>query len=281
VGRDFCPVPCGTGCDGTLYYFRKNLQGDVIGIYNENRQLVAKHEYSAFGEIISVTDLNGSDIANINPFRYRGYYYDTETELYYLITRYYDPVVGRFLNADVYTSTGKGFVGNNMFAYCLNNPVNMIDIDGRDPTPQWATRIINGEGTEEDYMIAFIIDPSHWVGFARTCIDKAIEIAYEKYNEYEQWFKENFSECFHDLFPTPQELACQYFLRKNSPWLYEDSFSWEDSSSFFDIALGTLEVISGGIVMYASKSLKDKLAGAVQIVAGVKEIFDAIVQLFE
>jgi len=249
VGRDFCPVPCGTGCDGTLYYFRKNLQGDVIGIYNENRQLVAKHEYSAFGEIISVTDLNGSDIANINPFRYRGYYYDTETELYYLITRYYDPVVGRFLNADVYTSTGKGFVGNNMFAYCLNNPVNMIDIDGRDPTPQWATRIINGEGTEEDYMIAFIIDPSHWVGFARTCIDKAIEIAYEKYNEYEQWFKENFSECFHDLFPTPQELALEYFFQKQ---LSEYDFLKKDrkqiAGAVYNFATGSYSIIKGIIL---------------------------------
>ncbi len=119
---------------GYSYVFSKNLQGDVIGIYNENRQLVAKYEYSAFGEITAITDANGNDvsansnhIANINPFRYKGYYYDTETGFYYLITRYYDPQVGRFINSDIHISTGQGILGNNMFAYCLNDPINSID----------------------------------------------------------------------------------------------------------------------------------------------------------
>ncbi len=65
-----------------------------------------------------------------NPFRYRGYYYDTETGLYYLQTRYYDPEVCRFISADVYMSTGQGIVGNNMFAYCLNNPIAFADNSG-------------------------------------------------------------------------------------------------------------------------------------------------------
>ena len=61
---------------------------------------------------------------------YRGYYYDTETGFYYLQSRYYDPEIGRFINADSYTSTGQGFLGYNMFAYCLNNPVCRKDILG-------------------------------------------------------------------------------------------------------------------------------------------------------
>ena len=123
---------------GQNYIFSKNLQGDVIGIYNENRQLVAKYQYNAYGEITAITDASGNDIstnashiANINPFRYRGYYYDTETGFYYLQTRYYDPVVGRFLNADAFVSTGQGILGNNMFAYCGNNPVVRIDGNGQ------------------------------------------------------------------------------------------------------------------------------------------------------
>ncbi len=80
---------------------------------------------------------NGSEItaadniANLNPIRYRGYYYDTDTGFYYLQSRYYDPVLCRFLNADGYASTGSGFVGYNMYAYCNNNPVNYSDPTGQ------------------------------------------------------------------------------------------------------------------------------------------------------
>ena len=72
-------------------------------------------------------------MANINPLKYRGYYYDTETGFYYLQSRYYDPIVSRFINADSYTSTGQGFLGYNMFAYCGNNPVSRVDASGHRP----------------------------------------------------------------------------------------------------------------------------------------------------
>jgi RHS repeat-associated protein len=68
----------------------------------------------------------------LNPLRYRGYVYDTETGFYYLQSRYYDPQIGRFLNADAFTSTGQGLLGNNMFAYCYNNSVCMADYQGQD-----------------------------------------------------------------------------------------------------------------------------------------------------
>ena len=71
-----------------------------------------------------------ANIANLNPIRYRGYYYDAETGFYYLNSRYYDPEICRFINADGYVSTGQGLLGNNMFAYCLNNPINMLDSMG-------------------------------------------------------------------------------------------------------------------------------------------------------
>ena len=69
-------------------------------------------------------------IANVNPIRYRGYYYDTETGLYYVSSRYYDPEIGRWINADGYISTGQGLLSTNMFAYCENNPVNKFDPTG-------------------------------------------------------------------------------------------------------------------------------------------------------
>ncbi len=72
-------------------------------------------------------------VRNFNPFRYRGYYYDVETSLYYLQSRYYDPAMGRFLNADGYVSTGTGLLGYNMYAYCNNNPVMGYDPNGNIP----------------------------------------------------------------------------------------------------------------------------------------------------
>ena len=91
---------------------------------------VVEYIYDAWGKLISTTGTLATTLGADNPFRYRGYYYDTETGLYYLTTRYYDPEVCRFISADVYMSTGQGVIGGNMWAYCGNNPVNRYDIDG-------------------------------------------------------------------------------------------------------------------------------------------------------
>ena len=124
--------------DGTSYRFflATNQLGDVIGLYNANGTLAVKYEYDAWGNILSTTDADGDALnslsqewSDINPFRYRGYYWDAETGLYYLQSRYYDAEMGRFINQDSYVSTGTGLLGYNMFAYCDNNPVN-----GWDPT---------------------------------------------------------------------------------------------------------------------------------------------------
>ena len=77
-----------------VYYFTKNLQQDVIGILDSNNNLIVKYEYDSFGNILSIKDANNqlitdtNNIGIINPFRYRGYYYDKEIELYYLNSRY-------------------------------------------------------------------------------------------------------------------------------------------------------------------------------------------------
>jgi len=113
-------------CNGTTYYYVVNPQGDVIRLVSANGATVAEYAYDPWGRVTSAS----GTMAEANPLRYRGYYYDAETEFYYLQSRYYDPVICRFVNADGYASTGQGFHGYNMFAYCLNCPANCRDTTG-------------------------------------------------------------------------------------------------------------------------------------------------------
>ena len=114
----------------TTYYYTYNLQGDIIGILDSSGNAVVNYTYTAWGEIDSVSGSLAETVGKKNPLRYRGYYYDSETGFYYLQSRYYDPITQRFLNADGYVSTGQGILGNNMFAYCGNNPVIYSDPGG-------------------------------------------------------------------------------------------------------------------------------------------------------
>ena len=114
------------------FWFEKNLQGDIVAVYNAAGTKLISYTYDAWGNF-TTTYHNGctaSNHANLNPFRYRGYYYDAELEMYYLQSRYYDPMVGRFINADMLVSTGQGIIGYNMFAYCGNNSICRIDSVG-------------------------------------------------------------------------------------------------------------------------------------------------------
>jgi len=114
------------------YYYEFNLQGDIIGIIDSTGARIVEYTYGAWGDILSVTGTLADTIGQINPLRYRGYYYDAETGFYYVSSRYYDPEIERFLNADSLINQSS-VIGNNMFAYCLNNPVNMADNTGHLP----------------------------------------------------------------------------------------------------------------------------------------------------
>lgn len=121
----------------TLYYYQKNIQEDITGIYDENYNLIATYEYDSWGNILSIKDQNNNDIsnnasqiANINPFRYRSYYYDQETKLYYLNSRYYNPEWGRFINADGIIGISIDNLGCGLYIYCGNNPITNVDLSG-------------------------------------------------------------------------------------------------------------------------------------------------------
>ena len=132
--------PVGMNYLGNNYFYKKNLQGDIIEIWGTEDgssshyfRLLVEYTYDAWGNILQMNDTTDGwfKVGTANPFRYRGYYYDNESGLYYLQTRYYDAAIGRFINADGFTSTGQGLFGNNMYAYCLNNPISYTGPSGR------------------------------------------------------------------------------------------------------------------------------------------------------
>ena len=130
-----------------FYLFAKNVQGDILYIYNTSGTRLVTYTYDAWGNVTtSYSNGGASTAARYNPFRYRGYYYDTETGFYYLNSRYYDPAVGRFLNADGYINANGDLIGYNMFAYCGNNSVNMVDDDG-------TSALLIAEGGYASYLI--------------------------------------------------------------------------------------------------------------------------------
>ena len=157
------------GSTSTLYYYVLNAQGDVIALLNSAGVLVASYNYGAWGNY-SVHGADGKKttdptfIGHINPLRYRGYYYDRETRLYYLQSRYYDFANCRFINADTFATTdANGFLSANMFAYCENNPIALADHDGNSATIVGA--VLGFVFTAADALISGAsIDQAFWCG---------------------------------------------------------------------------------------------------------------------
>ena len=133
------------------YLYRKNVFGDVTEIYSDNGTLVGKYSYTAFGECI--VKVNEGGIAEKNPIRYRGYYYDEETSLYYLKSRYYDPVTGRFITIDDISYIDPETInGLNLYAYCGNNPVMRVDENGN----AWWHWLIGGLALVGGAILCFV-----------------------------------------------------------------------------------------------------------------------------
>ena len=129
----------------TDYFYLYNGLGDVVGLVDSSNQVVVRYQYNSWGKVTSSEDTSGVSLATLNPFRYRKYVYDPETGLYCLGSRYYDPEVGRFVNADDFetlTYQMDSVQGKNLYQYCFNNPINMQDEDGG--WPKWVTQVLVG-----------------------------------------------------------------------------------------------------------------------------------------
>ncbi len=127
--------PYAVNYNGTWYYYVLNQQGDVVRIVSDSGSIQVEYRYNAWGKVDVTADAAG--LGNINPIRYRGYYYDAETGFYYVSSRYYDPEVGRFISADttdILFEDEDNLLQYNLYTYCFNNPVNMIDFTGESPS---------------------------------------------------------------------------------------------------------------------------------------------------
>ena len=152
-GKPFALKYSTNGTSFQTYYYVLNLQGDVVKLIHYipgfEYESVATYEYDAWGNIVS----SSGRLAEINPLRYRGYYYDSETGFYYLQSRYYDPANRRFINADCYTSTNNSNeIACNMFTYCYNNPITYHDSCGTEPVE---TIDIYGNGSAYCYVYEY------------------------------------------------------------------------------------------------------------------------------
>ncbi|MDT8719689.1 discoidin domain-containing protein, partial [Clostridium sp. 19966] len=116
--------------NGVEYYYVRNGQSDIIGLFDKTGAQVVSYTYDTWGKLVSIDGSLKDTVGVKNPYRYRGYRYDTETGLYYLQSRYYNPDWGRFINADAIVGQTGDLLSTNMFAYCENTPSNGYDADG-------------------------------------------------------------------------------------------------------------------------------------------------------
>ena len=123
--------PSSVTYSSTKYFYLKNAQGDILGLVDASGNQVVAYTYDAWGKILTQTGSLAATLGKANPFRYRGYVYDEETGLYYLQSFYYNPGMGRFINADGEVGKKGDIVGHNLFAYCINNPMNRTDASGQ------------------------------------------------------------------------------------------------------------------------------------------------------
>ena len=158
------------------YFYERNLMGDIIAVYSVDGTKLISYVYDAWGKVTTTYHNGGASTgAQHNPFTYSGYYRDIETGFYYLNSRYYDPAICRFINADIYTCTGQGFSGNNMFVYCGNDPINRIDEVGTGWIKKAAKKIF---GTISTSILKHAkADDSKILGFFNFCNNAWADIA--------------------------------------------------------------------------------------------------------
>ena len=164
----------GIKVDGVLYRFEKNILNDVVAIYDEDT-LIVKYVYDAYGNHVvlcpnGLEDDDPDSIGNINPIRYRSYYYDREINLYYCQSRYYYPTFRRWLNMDMISYLDTSNIrGINLFCYCKNNPVMYSDE--------------TGHSVSVAMFVGFVV-ASFAIGFASSVVSQGVQYGWNNINGY-------------------------------------------------------------------------------------------------
>ena len=157
-----------------VYYYVRNMQGDIIKILDGNMEEVVEYKYDTWGNVIGMEgSAYGQWVGSLNPFRYRGYYYDDETGMYYLKTRYYNPEWGRFLNADISLLSNLKNNIHNLYAYASNNPVVLTDKEGTNPVYSPGC-VIKPDGP---FTTVILTDGSRTYSFLNPRPDKSTRVA--------------------------------------------------------------------------------------------------------
>ncbi len=171
-----------------------NSRGDVEELRKEDGILYARYVYDTWGNTIKIIDASGTEItepANLakqNPFRYRGYYYDAESGLYYLQSRYYDPVTGRFVNGDSQLNT-ENVLGFNMYAYCYNNPVILSDSEGNRPivgAGPISKETAKEKGQSVTSMNPKIAKTAKWTKTKKSAVEEFADFSKEAYDSFKE-----------------------------------------------------------------------------------------------
>lgn len=127
------------------YFYVRDITGNIVGLIDKNGEFVVKYVYDAWGNILNKEMLVDCIVSRHNPFVYKGYFLDSETNFYYLNSRYYDPKMHRFISVDDISYLDPTYLdGVNLYCYCMNNPINYVDIDGH--APKWWQSILIGVG---------------------------------------------------------------------------------------------------------------------------------------
>ena len=179
ITYDALGTPLAIRLNNYTYRYVTNQQGDVTGILDEDGNQIITYVYDAWG---NVTKIGDEQIGDFNPLLYRGYVYDWETGLYYLESRYYDPEIGRWINADdseILLEDYEAMLQYNLFAYCWNNPVNMYDPDG-----YWTLALAGGGylATAGTLGASNIWNPVGWVILGTVVVTTVVVVATNVYN---------------------------------------------------------------------------------------------------
>ena len=245
------------------YFFVKNLQGDVTKIIDEDGETCATYAYDAWGALLAENE--DSSVEGFNPFRYRSYVYDTETELYYLQSRYYDPKTGRFINADSpeYTDTDSGSpLSTNMFAYCENNA-----ISGYDPSGKWTLPLHKKLSQQANFKksvwastlfadILFSSSPNYSAPFhsrgnlntVKQLFNAAVDLKYSAYkNDSNNKKKVSIKVCNSNKDPHFSKDGKTYYIPKNALYYRKKGSNDNYCSKIGEIHFSVLSYLNGNI----------------------------------